>query len=200
LLDAARWAPSGGNAQPWYFAVLEGKVLDEIRMRLEEKVKTSWDGETFANTNPDLPRTSPYPESLIPRVKTLRERIYSSMFAPGTEMIEEKKLEYRAKGQRFFDAPNAIIICSEDTNPTAISGVGMVAQTICLAALAYGLGTCIMGFTILWPEIYRELTGIPKDKPIVTSIAIGYPDFEAPINNFTRPREPLDALVEWHGF
>lgn len=199
LLDICRWAPSGGNIQPWYFSVLQGKVLDDIKARLAEKVKTSWDGENFININPDLPRVGPYPESLMSRVETLRERMYSALLPPGTERPEEKLLEYRAKCQRFFDAPNAIIIYSEDVSPTAIEGIGMVSQTFCLAALAYGLGTCIMGLTILWPEIYRELLGTPEGKYIATSIAVGYPDLEAPINNFSRPREPLDTLVEWHG-
>ncbi len=200
LLEACRWAPSGGNAQPWHFAVLGGRVLDEIKARLEEKVKTSWDGTTFLSANPDLRRTAPYPESLRPRTQGLRERMDAALYPPGTERVEEKRLEYRMKAQRFFDAPNAIIIYGDDPSPSVMGAVGIVSQTICLAALAYGLGTCIMGQTIMWPEIYRELLGIPEGKPIATSIAIGYPDLEAPINNFPRPREPLDVLAEWHGF
>jgi len=200
LLDIARWAPSGGNAQPWYFVVLGGKVLDEVRARFEEKMKTSWDGQTFINTHPDLPRrTAAYPESLVHRVESLRGPMYGAVGKPGDENLEEKMYEFRKKCLRFFDAPNAIILCSEDPNPTATSSIGIVSQTICLAALAYGLGTCIMGFTVLWPEIYRELVGIPESKPIVTSIAIGYPDFDVPINKFVRPRESLDAMSEWHG-
>ena len=199
LLDICRWAPSGGNAQPWYFSVLGGKVLDEVKVRLEEKVETSWDGATFTNTNPDFPRrTAAYPETLMHRVQSLRGPMYGVVAKPNDENREEKMREYRKKCQRFFDAPNAIIICSEDPNPTAMSAIGIVSQTICLAALAYGLSTCIMGFTVLWPDIYRELLGIPESKPIATSIAIGYPDLEAPINNFVRTRESLDALVEWH--
>jgi len=199
LLDIGRWAPSGGNAQPWYFVVLGGKVLDEVKVRLEEKMETSWDGQTFINTHPDFPRqTATYPELLTHRVQSLRKPMYGAVAKPDDENREEKMHEYRKKCQRFFDAPSAIIICSEDPNPTAMSAIGIVSQTICLAALAYGLGTCLMGFTVLWPEIYRELIGIPESKPIATSIAIGYPDFDAPINNFVRPRESLDALVEWH--
>ena len=45
----------------------------------------------------------------------------------------------------------------------------------------------------------RIMLGIPKSKPIATSIAIGYPNLEAPINHFPRPREPLDAIAHWHG-
>ncbi len=199
LLDVSRWAPSGGNTQPWHFAVLGGKVLSEVTTRLEEKVKTSWNGNTFINTNPDLPRTGPYPEFLTSRHQAAKEKVLSSLFPPGTENLAEKQLEYRFKTQRFLDAPNAIIIYADDSSPTAIEAIGIVSQTICLAALSYGLGTCIMGQTVSWPEIYRDLVGIPEGKPIVVSIAIGYPDLEAPVNTFPRPREPLDALVEWHG-
>lgn len=199
LLDVCRWAPSGGNAQPWHFAVLGGEVLDRVKARLKEKVKESWDGTTFTDMHPDLPRTTPYPRSLMPRMQALRERMESYLYPPGTENVEQKQTERREKGQRFFDAPNAIIIYCDDSSPTVMGAVGILSQTICLAALAYGLGTCIMGQTILWPEIYRDIVGIPEGKPVATSIAIGYPDPEAPVNNFPRPREPLDALAEWHG-
>jgi len=199
ILDACRWAPSGGNAQPWYFAVLGGRILDEIKVRLEEKVKTSWDGTTFTDAKPDFPRRGTYPESLQKRVQILRDCLDTSLFPPGTENIEQKQLEYRAKSQRFFDAPNAIIIYTDDPNPTAMGAIGIVSQTICLAALAYGLGTCIMGQTILWPETYRQVLRIPEGKLTATSMAIGYPDPDIPINNFPRPRESLDTLVEWHG-
>ena len=126
LLDVCRWAPSGGNAQPWHFAVLGGTVLDEIRARLAEKVKTSWDGNTFRDINPDLPRKVPYPQSVVPRLQALRERMDSYLYPPGTERIEEKKIEYREKGQRFFDAPNAIIIYCDDTSPTVMGAIGIV--------------------------------------------------------------------------
>jgi nitroreductase len=100
---------------------------------------------------------------------------------------------------RFFDAPSVIIVCTDDRGPNSIVSIGAVAQTICLAALTYGLGTCIMGIPVLWPDTFRELLDIPKDRAIVTSVAIGYPDLKAPINTFPRPRELLDNLAEWHG-
>lgn len=199
LLDACRWAPSGGNTQPWHFAVLGGKVLDEVKARLEEKIKTSWDGRAFTDINPDITRTAPYPELLRGRVRAIRERLNAYMFPAGTESVKDKAFERMARGQRFFGAPNAIIIYSDDLSPTAMEDIGIVSQTICLAALSYGLGTCIMGQPIMWPEIYRELLGIPNGKPITISIAIGYPDAEAPINTYPRLREPLDIMVEWHG-
>jgi nitroreductase len=199
LLDACRWAPSGGNAQPWHFAVLGGEVLDKVKARLKENVEAYWDGTTFTKINPDLPRTVPYPRELMPRTQKLREQMNAYVYPPGTEDVEKKQEEHRARGQRFFDAPNAIIIYCDDASPTVMGAVGIASQTICLAALAYGLGTCIMGQPIIWPDIYRELLGVPEGKPIATAIAIGYPDTDAPVNNFPRPRESMDVLVDWHG-
>jgi nitroreductase len=198
LLDVSRWAPSGGNVQPWYFEVLAGESLAKVTARLVEKA-TTWDGHDYPNTKPDLPRTGPYSKLLAPRresLKALQDPIY---YPPGTKNLEAKRLEHREHMLRFFDAPTAIIVCADDRGPNSIVSIGAVTQTICLAALTYGLGTCIMGIPVLWPEIFRELLNISKDRAIVTSIAIGYPDPGAPINTFPRPREPLDRLVEWHG-
>ena len=199
LLDVGRWAPSGGNAQPWYFEVLAGEPLTRVKARLEEKART-WDNHGYTNTNPDLPRTGPYPEHLMPRWKSFKALTDAIRYPPSTENREAKELEYREKALRFFDAPSAIIVCSDDRGSSAIVSIGTVTQTICLAALTYGLGTCIMGIPVLWPEIFRDSLNIPKDRAIVTSVAIGYPELGAPINAFTRPREPLDNLTEWHGF
>jgi nitroreductase len=198
LLDVSRWAPSGGNVQPWYFHVLAGKPLAKVTALLVKKA-TTWDGHDYANTKPDLPRTGPYSKLLMPRRQALKALQDPIRYPPGTKNLEAKELEHREHMLRFFDAPSAIIVCADDRGSNSIVSIGAVAQTICLAALTYGLGTCIMGIPVLWPEIFRELLDIPKDRAIVTSIAIGYPDTKAPINTFPRPREPLDDLVEWHG-
>jgi nitroreductase len=198
LLDVSRWAPSGGNVQPWCFEVLAGKALAKVAARLMEKA-TTWDGHDYMNTRPDLPRTGPYSKLLAPRrelLKKIQDPIY---YPPGTKDLEAAKLEHRKHMLRFFDAPCVIIICADDRGPNSIVSIGAVAQTICLAAVTYGLGTCIMGIPVLWPEIFRELLDIPKARAIVTCVAIGYADPAAPINTFPRPREPLENLVEWHG-
>jgi nitroreductase len=199
LLDVCRWAPSGGNTQPWHCAVLGGKKLKQVTARLEEKARTSWDGENYTDMKPDLPRRDSYPASLMPRQQSLRVITDAIRYPPGTKDLEAKQLENRALSLRFFDAPNAIVLYADDSSSTAIEAIGILAQTICLAALSYGLGTCIMGIPVLWPDIFRDVIGIPGDKPVVVTIAIGYPDLRAPINTFQRPREPMDSLVEWHG-
>jgi nitroreductase len=197
LLEIARWAPSGGNVQPWYFEVLAGKELAKVTARLVEKA-TTWDGHDYMNTSPDLPRTGPYSKLLAPRRELLKKVQDPIYYPPGTKDLEAAQLEHRKHMLRFFDAPCVIIVCTDDRGPNSVVSIGAVAQTICLVALTYNLGTCIMGIPVLWPGIFRELLNIPKDRAIVTSVAVGYPDLKAPINRFPRPREPLENLVEWH--
>jgi nitroreductase len=75
----------------------------------------------------------------------------------------------------------------------------MIAQTVALAALHFGLATCIMSMVTYWPEVYREKKIVPDNKLIAFGIAIGYPEMEARVNTFTRTREPLDTFVHWYG-
>ena len=42
ILETCLWAPSSSNTQTWEFAVLGGKVLDELNDLVVEKVKTEW--------------------------------------------------------------------------------------------------------------------------------------------------------------
>ncbi len=200
LLDACRWSPSARNAQPWRFAVLGGQTFEKIRTALEEKANDSWDGGEYRDVNPDFPRTRPHTESYIAQAKLIREALQDSLFPADDPDIEQKGDALRARRIRFCDAPNAIIIYTDDACPTVLQAIGMVSQSICLGALSYGLGTCIMGLTVRWPDLYRELLGIPEGMPIAISIAIGYPEPDAPLNNFTRIRQPLNTMTDWHGF
>lgn len=202
VLEHSRWAPSGSNTQPWEFAVLGGKVMDEANARLTEKVKTEWDFErlTFKTFNPDIPFPA-FPEPYRTRSIEVRNRIDSHQFPPGTPGIDEKRAAYLLYGARFYGAPNAIIVYTERSIcPKAILDIGLLSQTIALAALAYGLGTCLMTTPVGWPEIIRDLLKIPESKLLALAIAIGYPDTEAKVNNFERTREPLESLTHWYGF
>ncbi|MCX5906666.1 MAG: nitroreductase family protein, partial [Deltaproteobacteria bacterium] len=78
--------------------------------------------------------------------------------------------------------------------------IGAVMQTLCLAALDYGLGTCIEDQGIMYPEVIREYTGIPDTKRLIVSIAIGYPEDHFPANRIESLREPVDSITTWCGF
>ena len=75
--------------------------------------------------------------------------------------------------------------------------LGAVMQNICLAAMHFGLGTCIEDQGVLYPEVLREHAGIPPTKRLNIAIAIGYPDPDFPANNIRSEREPAENLTTW---
>jgi nitroreductase len=102
---------------------------------------------------------------------------------------------------RFFGAPNAIYIYTErDISNWAIMNAGLVAQTIGLAALHYGLGSIMLAAGISYPDTVRQKLNIPESKQILIAIAIGYHDPDAHVNKFRTERVPLSEVCTWHGF
>lgn len=197
LIEISRWSPSGSNSQPWEVIILGGKVLEEIKKRIGEAMRPG-PGVNSTKAHPDIPYP-PMPEPYISRQRALGKQMQAFLSREGTDGKGENKTDPRTSAGNFFGAPNAIIVCVDrEISPRAFLGLGMIAQTLSLAALNFGLGTCIMSMMTYWPEVYREMFGIPDTKLIAFGIALGYPDFEARINNFPRTREPLENFAKWH--
>jgi nitroreductase len=106
------------------------------------------------------------------------------------------------RGFRFFDAPVGILLLTDktlsDTGP--LLDIGAAMQTLCLAALHFGLGTCIEDQGVSYPEVLREIAHIPDNKKIIIAIAIGYPDWDFPANALIGSRETLEKNTRWMGF
>jgi nitroreductase len=197
IIETCQWAGSFMNTQPWEFAVLGGEVMKEWKRCLVRQFEANELGER--EIYPEMPLPEPYAQ----RAEAFRANIDNLMFPPGTENLEEKRHEYTISGIQVRDAPNAIAVATEKrfVNSTLpMIAVGIIVQSVCLAAMSYGLGTCVMGRPVENPRMLREMLGIPESKAIPCVIAIGYPDFMAPINSLVRQRAPLDSWVHWHGF
>jgi nitroreductase len=195
LLEAAIRAPSSMNTQPWEFFVVGGEPLARIK---SENLARLAAGE------------APRPEHAVtgwPRESVFRER-QVALARQIFELMEirrgdtEKRSQWLARGFRFFDAPTAIIVCTDGqlTPDGPLIDIGAVVQTLCLAALAFELGTCIEDQGIAYPEIVRAAAGIPAHKRIVTSVAVGYPDWDFPANRLASARAPVAAVTRWCGF
>jgi len=193
ILETAVRAPSGVNKQPWEFAVLGGKVLDEIRERNIALFQSGKSGSSFGQ---GIDRDSVYRKRQV----DLAMELFRLMNIPRAD--KQKRAEWTARGFRYFNAPAAIILLTDKSLPLerVLLDIGAVMQTICLVALAHGLGTCIEGQGVTYPEVLREIGKIPDEKQIVTAIAIGYPNWSFPANSITTPRESINNISIWQGF
>ncbi len=193
ILDIARRAPSAMNTQPWEITVVTGEVLDNIKKGNIEMLAAG------VTPNPDLPFKPP--EGIYrQRQVDLAIQIFGLMGIARED--KEKRAEWMQRGFRYFDAPAAIILSMDKAVDKLEShlDIGAIIQTICLAALNYGLGTCIEDQGTWFPEVLRKSTPIPESNEILISIAIGYPDWDFPANKLETKREPLENFVTWCGF
>jgi len=193
ILEISKRTASSLNTQPWYFTVVTGEVLDNIKKGNIEMLTAG------VEPYPDVP-SEPYEGIYRQRQVDLAIQIFKLMGIARED--REKRAKWRERGFRFFDAPAAIIL-SIDRSIDKLSShfdIGAIVQTICLAALNYGLGTCIEDQGIIFPGVVREFTRIPESNEIVISIAIGYPDWDFPANKLEAEREPLENFVTWCGF
>lgn len=193
VLEIAVRAPSSVNAQPWEFAVIAGEVLDRVKRENVERLVSG------KEANPDL-RSDPWQGVFRQRQVELAKQIFQLMGIARED--KEKRAQWAQRGARFFDAPVAIIVFADGSLPESrpLFDAGCVCQTICLAALHFGLGTCIEGQGVHYPDVLRKHTGMPESKRIITSIAIGYPDWDYPANAVKTERESLDNITMWCGF
>jgi nitroreductase len=192
ILEESLRAPSWANTQPWEFAVATGKPLEEIRAGFLEKRMTS--------PSPDVARPPEFPERYAARIRVLDKQ---------NRLVTKKDWESRqVQNFKHFGAPAVIYLLTrrefyyqtKGLNVWALYDCGAVVQNILLLATRYGLGTIVQAQATVYPDVLRHALEIPESKIILLGIAIGYPDWEHPINQFHTEREPLDSITSWHGF
>ena len=192
ILEIAIHAPSSMNTQPWEFTVIAGDVMEEIKQANIEKFNAA------ELPRMDVPRGEKYTDEYRERQVALAVQLFQLMGIARED--KEKRTEWMRKGFRFFDAPAAIIISMDKSVGSGGEfDSGVIAQTIALTALNYGLGTCIQGQGIMYPDVVRKFTAIPESKLIVICLTIGYPDWDFPANKVQAEREPSQNITTWCG-
>jgi len=190
ILEVATRAPSGKNAQPWEITVVTGKTLDKLKRSNVEMLLSG------AVLNPHIEYKDL--EGVYRRRQVdLAVQLFQLMGIARED--REKRAEWNQRGFRFFDAPVAIILSTDSSLDEARTqfDIGIITQSICLAALHYDLGTCIVRQGVYYPEVVRKFTGIPASKRIIIGIAIGYPDWAFPANKLESERELVKNITTW---
>ncbi|MEM1442781.1 MAG: nitroreductase [Verrucomicrobiota bacterium] len=192
VLETARWAPSGGNTQPWEVAVVTGDRKKEIGDRMVAALRSGDEGKAdyqyYAHKFPEPYRT---------------RRFVCGMALYEALGIERSDKEGRArqweKNYHGFDAPvELFFFVDEALEMGSWVDTGMFIQSVMLAARAHGLETCPQAALAEYPDIVRNVLDLPKEKKLVCGVAIGYPDREAPVNNYRTERAPVDEFTQWY--
>ena len=194
ILDAARWAPSGTNTQPWQVAVVEGEVREQLCQQMVD---------AFQQERPSNMDYQYYP-------KKITEPWRSRRFACGKALYDALGIDRRDRQGRNeqwirnyhgFDAPVEMFVFIDETLQTdSWLDMGMFIQNILLAAREFGLECCAQAAMAEYPDIVRATLQVPDLWKLICGIAIGYPDRDAPENQYRTERESVDSFTSWHGF
>ena len=192
VLDAARWAPSGVNTQPWQVAVVQGDRLQQISAELlrlaAEGVKPKPDYDYYPGEWKD-----PYKGRRFQCGMALYKALEIS------RGDKEKRLEAALNNYRFFGAPVSLFFFIDKCmGKGSWMDMGIFLQSVMLAALEQGLGTCPQASTADYPDVVREQLGVSGQNLLVCGMAMGYPDEQHPVNQYRTAREEVDAFSSWH--
>lgn len=192
MLDAARWAPSGVDSQPWRVAVVSGATKRRITEQLlAERVAGK----------PERPDYRYYPERWDEPYKSRRVACGLALYrALGIGRDDaDRRLKAWNNNYSFFGAPTGLFFfVDRRLAQGSWVDMGMFIENVMLAALAYDLATCPQAALAEYPDIVRRLLDVPDSFALICGMALGYPDAAAPVNNYRTAREPVANFTAWY--
>ncbi len=191
ILETAKFAPSGVNTQPWQVAVVKGAVKEKISADFTQ---------AFRNGRKPDPDFQYYPTEWIEPFKSRR-------FACGMALYGALEIDRADKARRqqqwelnyhFFNAPVGLFFYLDaHLEKGSWLDTGMFIQSVMLAARGVGLESCPQAALSEYPDIVRQHLQLAKDQHIVCGMALGYADWDHPVNQYRTDRAALDAFTTW---
>lgn len=168
VLDDARFAPSGGNRQPWRVAVVNDR---QIRIKLGEAMRPVWDEYVSISS------TGRTPFSVVaPSPSTLTTPTASNAPNNLLDQIEDVPVVLAVAADL-----SRIAMMDKDLDRPAMTGGASVypfCWSILLSARARGLGGVLTTFASRAENITGPLLGLPLDHALAAVIFLGYPVFQ----------------------
>lgn len=192
ILQAARHAPSGTNAQPWQVAVVTGKKKDELTQGMVSSFKNDGIGAMDYEYYPQQWK-HPYKKRRV----TCGAQLYSALNIERGD--KAGRLEQWIANYRAFDAPVILFFFLDSImEKGSYLDFGMFIQSVMLAALEEGLATCAQAALGQYPEMVKKSLGYDKDIVLLCGMALGYEDKDAPVNSYRTPREDIDVFTRFY--
>lgn len=171
-LEAATWAPSGGNQQPWRFIVLRSEASRQAvaagAAKALEVIATAY--------GLDAPPAE---------VSSPKERMARDLFTLHNNAAR---------------VPVAVLFCSRPLplTPPLMQGANIfpAMQNFLLSARAHGLGTLVTGWHIGAEDALRTTVGIPDEWELAALVVAGWPEANfGPVRR--KPVSSVAFLDEW---
>ncbi|KRB55268.1 nitroreductase [Rhizobium sp. Root708] len=194
ILNAARFAPSSSNTQPWRCYVLTGSARDRITTRAVENFRAG--PENLVPEYPFFPQ--PLHDPFIRRFNLFRGQLGDAVGVPRSDRYG--RLKDVERQFRFFGAPVGMIFTMDRKLEWAsFICYGCFLQNLMLAARARGLDTCAQQIWSLQHHLLREELGFPESDMVIAGMSLGWADDSLPENNMTNHKLAIEDFVEFVG-
>lgn len=171
LIEAARWAPSPHNAQPWHFVII-----------IAEDKKKCLTNAMAQRYRQDMEADGLAIDIIEDRLRQSLERLSQAPLLILACLSLEKMDNYRDDKRQRAE------------RDMAVQAMGAAIQNLLLTAHYRGLGTCWMCAPLFCAEVVCTALNLPEGFLPQAIITIGYPDsVPAP-----PPREPLESITLWY--
>jgi nitroreductase len=195
ILDVARWAPSGGNMQPWKVIAVAGAERDAV-IELAKRIHAAGG----ADESGDRPV---YPANLWDPYRTRRYKVGEDMYALLGIPRDDRsaRLARFARNFEMFSAPvELFFVIDERMGYGQWAHLGMFMQSIALAALERGVSSCMQE---AWATLRLSLKvhfALEEHEMIYCGMALGHADPDAAVNSLRSERAPVEEFASFRGF
>lgn len=169
LLQAAIWAPSAHNRQPWRFAVIETQAAKERLARaMGDRLRADLtaDGAPEAVIEKDVTRS-------YTRITSAPIAVVLCLSMVDMDTYPDER---RSRNEYVM----------------AVQSVAMAGQNFLLAAHEAGLGACWMCAPLFVPDGVRAALELPDDWQPQALLTLGYP-----AETKEKTRHPLEKSIVW---
>lgn len=169
LLEAATWAPSAHNRQPWRFVVVETlaqktALAEAMGARLRQDLQA--DGAPEAVIEADTARS-------YARITSAPALVVLCLTLAEMDVYPDER---RSRNECLM----------------AVQSAAMAGQNLLLAAHDAGLGACWLCAPLFVPDVVRAVLCLPDDWQPQALITLGYP-----AEAREKTRRPLEEVILW---
>ncbi|WP_455277583.1 nitroreductase family protein [[Eubacterium] cellulosolvens] len=172
MLNAAKWAPSAHNAQPWRFIIIS---KSDLKLKLAKAMAKKWENDLKLDRIDDKIR------------KELINQSIRKFTEPPVLILVCLTME---------DMHNYNDGRDEAEYTMAIQSVAVAIENMLLAAKIGGLSSCWYCAPLFCQDLTREILKIPSDVEPQALIAIGYAE-EKPLKTSRKNLEEISYLNYW---
>lgn len=177
ILESARWAMSGANAQPWEFIIVKDKET-------KQKMAEGWLQIREDNYNViEQTRIEKLRHPMFARPLTLPNFVY----APVIIVVcgDRRTLQATILAPSFIGAEG-----SKSGDATYLKNMANTTQIMHLAAASAGLGSTWISVNGIFEQLLKTILEVPPAIDIHSMVALGHPAYE-PAPTFRRELEEI---------